>query len=114
MNATLPRWASAQRQERARPVSPDFHKFRLYIAGNAANSALAMQNLESICRACLPGRYEIEQVDVFQEPERALADIIVMTPTLLKLSPKPVCRIIGTLSDSQSVLNLLGLAAGAA
>ena len=114
MNVTSPRWASAQRQEKARPVSRVFHRFRLYVAGNAANSALAIQNLESICRACLPGRYEIEHVDVFQQPERALADVIIMTPTLLKLSPKPVCRIVGTLSDSQSVLNLLGLAAAAA
>lgn len=90
------------------------HKFRLYIAGNAGNSALAIQNLDSFCRACLPGQYEIEHVDVFQEPERALTDKIVMTPTLLKISPKPVCRIVGTLSETQSVLSALGLAAAAA
>jgi circadian clock protein KaiB len=89
------------------------HKFRLYIAGDAGNSALAIQNLNSICRANLPGQFEIEHVDVFQEPERALADIIVMTPTLLKLSPKPMCRIVGTLSESKSVLSALGLAAAA-
>ena len=91
-----------------------FHKFRLYIAGNAGNSALAILNLDSICRAHLPGQYEIEHVDVFQEPDRALADIIVMTPTLLKLSPKPMCRIVGTLSETKSVLTALGLAAAAA
>lgn len=89
------------------------HKFRLYIAGNAGNSALAIQNLNTICRANLPGSYEIEQVDVFEEPERALADIIVMTPTLLKLSPKPVCRIVGTLSETNGVLSALGLASAA-
>jgi circadian clock protein KaiB len=91
-----------------------FHKFRLYVAGNAGNSALAIQNLNRICRANLPGQYEIEQVDVFQEPKRALADIVVMTPTLIKLSPKPICRIVGTLSETQSVLNALGLEAAAA
>jgi circadian clock protein KaiB len=91
-----------------------FHKFRLYIAGNTGNSALAMQHLNTICRQYLPGQYEIEHVDVFREPERALADIIVMTPTLLKLSPKPMCRIVGTLSETKNVLVALGLAAAAA
>jgi circadian clock protein KaiB len=87
------------------------HKFRLYIAGDAGNSALAIQNLNAICRAHLPGHYEIENVDVFKEPQRALADIIVMTPTLIKLSPKPMCRVIGTLSETKSVMHALGLTA---
>lgn len=87
------------------------HKFRLYIAGNAGNSALAIQNLDALCRTNLPDRYEIEHVDVFAEPERALADTIVMTPTLIKLSPKPTCRIVGTLSETQGVLSALGLCA---
>jgi circadian clock protein KaiB len=91
-----------------------FHKFRLYVAGNAGNSALAIQNLHTICRTNLPGQYEIEHVDVFRQPERALADIIVMTPTLLKLSPKPMCRIVGTLSETKNVLSALGLAEAAA
>ncbi|HUF19475.1 MAG TPA: circadian clock KaiB family protein, partial [Burkholderiales bacterium] len=84
------------------------------IAGNAGNSALAIQNLNAMCRKNLPGLYEIEHVDVFRQPERALADIIVMTPTLLKLSPKPMCRIVGTLSRTRSVLGALGLAEAAA
>lgn len=90
------------------------HKFRLYIAGNAGNSALAIRNLEALCEANLTGRYEIEHVDVFEEPDRALADVIVMTPTLLKVAPKPECRIVGTLSETQGVLTALGLAAAVA
>lgn len=85
------------------------HKFRLYIAGDSGNSALAMQNLDSICRAHLPGRYEIEHVDVFREPKRALADTVVMTPTLIQLAPLPICRIVGTLGDTKTVLSALGL-----
>ena len=91
-----------------------FHKFRLYVAGSAGNSVLAIQNLNSICRAYLPGQYEIEHIDVFEEPQRALADIVVMTPTLIKLSPKPICRIVGTLSESKNVLSALGLEEAAA
>ena len=54
-------------------------------------------------------RYEIEIVDVFRDPKRALADRIFMTPTLVRLAPAPVLRIVGTLSHTLSVLQALGL-----
>jgi circadian clock protein KaiB len=85
-------------------------KFRLYVAGDTQNSALAIANLTALCRAHLPNRYALDVVDVFREPNRALADHIVMTPTLIKLAPSPVRRIIGTLSQTESVLQTLGLA----
>jgi circadian clock protein KaiB len=84
-------------------------KFRLYVAGDALNSAQAFANLDTLCREHLPDRHEIEVVDVFREPKRALADAIFMTPTLVKLSPSPVRRIVGTLSQTQPVLQALGL-----
>ena len=84
-------------------------KFRLYVAGDAPNSAQALANLTALCRAQLPDRHEIEIVDVFREPERALADRIFMTPTLLKLAPSPARRVVGTLSQTQPVLQALGL-----
>jgi circadian clock protein KaiB len=89
-------------------------KFRLYVAADTLNSHQATVNLQAICRAYLPGRHEIEVVDVFREPQRALADGIRMTPTLLKLSPQPMRRIIGTLAQTQRVLDTLGLEAGVA
>jgi circadian clock protein KaiB len=84
-------------------------RFRLYVAGDAQNSAQALANLNALCRAHLPGRHEIEVVDVFREPKRALADAIFMTPTLLRLGPSPVKRIVGTLAQTQVVLQALGL-----
>ena len=84
-------------------------KFRLYVAGDAQNSAQAVANLNAICRAHLPDRHDIEVVDVIREPKRALADGILMTPTLVRLAPSPVERIIGTLSQTQTVLRALGL-----
>jgi circadian clock protein KaiB len=84
-------------------------KFRLYVAGGAENSAQAVANLLAVCRAHLPDRHEIEVVDVFREPKRALADGIFMTPTLVKLAPSPVRRIVGTLSQTEPVLRALGL-----
>jgi circadian clock protein KaiB len=84
-------------------------KFRLFVAENAENSAEAVTNLTAICRASLPDQYEIEVVNVFNEPKRALAEGIFMTPTLLKLAPLPAQRIVGTLSKTQIVLAALGL-----
>jgi len=88
-------------------------KFRLYIAGDAQNSAQALANLTALCRVHLAGRHEIEVVDVFREPNRALADAVFMTPTLVKLAPSPARRIVGTLSQTQTVLQTLGLEAAA-
>jgi circadian clock protein KaiB len=85
------------------------YKFRLYVAGDAQNSAQAVANLNALCRENLPNRHTIEVVDVFQEPNRALADSIFMTPTLVKLGPHPVRRIVGTLSQTQPLLHALGL-----
>jgi circadian clock protein KaiB len=84
-------------------------KFRLYTADGTQNSAQALANLTALCRLHLPDRYEIEVVDVFSEPERARADGIRMTPTLIKLSPAPSCRVVGTLNQSRNVLLALGM-----
>lgn len=87
-----------------------FH-FRLYVAGDTQNSALAQVNLKSLCQTYLMDRYLIEIVDVLREPKRALADGIFMTPTLVKLTPFPSRIIVGTLKQTQIVLTALGLEA---
>lgn len=84
-------------------------RFRLYVADSALNSAQALANLGAFCREHLPDRHEIEVVDVFREPKRALADGIFLTPTLVRLAPPPARRIVGTLSQTQTLLQALGL-----
>ena len=84
-------------------------KFLLYVADDTQNSVIAVANLKALCQAHLPDRHEIEIVDVFKEPQRALADRIFMTPILIRLAPTPVCRIIGTLSQPEKVVQALGL-----
>jgi circadian clock protein KaiB len=84
-------------------------KFELYVAADSLNSAQARANLGALCKVYLPGRHEIEIVDVFLDPQRALAEGIRMTPTLLKVSPRPARKIVGTLSQTQRVLDTLGL-----
>ena len=84
-------------------------QFCLYVAGDAQNSAHAHANLAALCREHLADRHEIDVVDVLLAPQRALIDGIFMTPTLVKLAPHPVRRIVGTLSQTQVVLQALGL-----
>ena len=86
-------------------------KFRLYVADHTPNSAVALTNLTALCRTYLPNRYEIEVVDVFRKPKRAVADEIFMTPALVRLAPSPSVHIVGTLSQTQETLKALGLEA---
>ena len=91
--------------------SPDPNRFllRLFIAGTSSRSQRTITNLRGICAAHLAGRFDLEIVDIYQHPTFAEADQIVAAPTLLKLQPVPVRRIIGDLSDVARVLRGLGL-----
>lgn len=93
---------------------PAAYKFRMYVAGDAPNSSLAISNLLALCRTYLPDRHEIEIVDVLREPKLALANGILMTPTLVKLAPGAIRQIVGTLSQLDTVLLALGLKTAAA
>ena len=84
-------------------------KFRLYVAGNAPNSTLAVANLTSFCRRHLANEHDLQVIDVLREPELALADSVLMTPMLLILSPLPRCRIVGSLNEPALLLRTLGL-----
>jgi circadian clock protein KaiB len=79
-------------------------RLRLYIAGSAPNSVRAVANCRAICDEHFASGHELEIVDLLDHPNRALADGIIVTPTLLKLLPLPVQRVIGSLSDTNQVL----------
>ena len=93
---------------------PDIFDFRLYVADGTLNSGQAVANLRAICNRYLPGRHKIELIDVVKEPDRALEDRIFLTPTLVKLAPGLVEIIVGTLSQTNLVLQVLGLEESAA
>lgn len=81
----------------------------LFVAGEAPNSLQARANLEAILAACSPeGACRLKIVDVLEEPLEALEQGVLVTPTLVRLSPSPV-RILGNLSDRERVATLLGL-----
>jgi circadian clock protein KaiB len=84
---------------------------RLYIAGRTPKSIAALDNLHRICEEYLKGKHRIEIVDLLQEPLRARVDQILAIPTLVRMAPPPMGRIIGDLSDAVRVLK--GLLLGA-
>lgn len=82
---------------------------RLYIAGGAPNSAQAVANIKHICHEHLRGAYKLQVIDVLEHPRRAMNAGILVTPTLIKLSPPPVEQIVGNLSDTEKVLLAIGI-----
>jgi circadian clock protein KaiB len=94
----------------AGPAATTVVVMALYITDSGPNSVRAVANLEAICRENLQGNFRLEIIDVLQYPLRALADGIVVTPSLAKLSPLPVATVVGNLSDRSGVLRALGVA----
>ena len=82
---------------------------RLFVAGDSPNSASAIANLKALFPKSETSNVEMEIVDVEREPARAARDGIMVTPTLLKLSPAPRCRILGNLKNRAALLHLLGI-----
>jgi circadian clock protein KaiB len=76
---------------------------RLYVSGNLPNSVRAIANAKAICGAHF-ALHDLEIVDMLDDPQRALADGIIVSPTLLKLLPLPATRVVGDLSDTGRVL----------
>ncbi|MFL5731671.1 MAG: circadian clock KaiB family protein [Chloroflexia bacterium] len=82
----------------------EHYVLRLYVTGSTPQSAIAIQNIKSICEEHLHGRYDLEVVDLYQQPELAKSAQIVAAPTLIKKLPPPLRKMIGNLSDLQRVL----------
>jgi len=85
-------------------LSKDKYLLRLYITGSTSRSILALTNLKKICEEYLEGRYELEVIDLYQQPSLAQGDQIIAAPTLIKQLPLPFRRIIGDMSDKEKVL----------
>ena len=90
--------------ERAGSASSPTWDLRLYVAGQTPKSLQAFANLKRICEEHLAGQYHIEVVDLVKNPQLAKGDQILALPTLVRKLPEPVRKIIGSLSDTESVL----------
>src|SRR5688572_13755960 len=80
------------------------YSLRLYVAGQTPKSVSAFTNLKQICEDHLQGRYEIEIIDLLENPQLARGDQILAIPTLVRRLPEPIKRIIGNLSNTERVL----------
>jgi len=80
------------------------YELRLYVAGQTPKSVLALANLRHICETHLHGRYEIEVIDLMENPQLAQGDQILAVPTLVRRLPEPIKKIIGDLSNTERVL----------
>ncbi|MCC3154531.1 circadian clock KaiB family protein [Hymenobacter sp. BT770] len=90
------------------PTGPEY-LLHLYITGATTNSTRAVRNIKEICEEHLKGRYELLIVDVYQQPELAQEKDLIGVPTLIKLRPGLVRRMVGDFSDRERVLKALGV-----
>jgi len=88
----------------ANAQSPGFWQLRLYVADETPNSVVALENLKRICDAYVKGKYRITVIDLLKHPKLAKGDQILAVPTVVRLLPSPMRRIIGTLSNTAQVL----------
>ncbi len=84
-------------------------KLRLYISGKTPNSLLALKNIQKICEEHIQHNYELEVVDLLQDPKLSEEDQILAIPTLVRKHPHPVRKIIGDLSNTEDILQRIGL-----
>jgi len=87
-----------------READPSLYILRLYVAGQTPKSLDAIINIKRICEENLKGRYELEVIDLYQQPQLAQGDQIIAVPTLIKKLPSPLRRLIGDMSNTERVL----------
>jgi len=98
------RTKSAPQKAQRDQTEADAWTLRLYVAGQTPKSITAFINLKKICEEHLAGRYQIEVIDLLENPQLAHGDQILAIPTLVRKLPVPVRKIIGDLSNTERVL----------
>jgi circadian clock protein KaiB len=91
----------------AAPPAEEHYVLRLYVTGMTPRSTEAFAAIKAICEERLRGRYELEVIDIYQHPQLAIDEQIIAVPTLVKMLPAPLRRLVGDLSNVERVL--LGL-----
>jgi len=109
MGNELPRDISKELEDSLSETGNEHYVLCLYVAGETPKSIRAIANIKRICENELKGRYDLEIVDIYQEPERAKGEQLFAVPVLIKKLPAPLRRVIGDLSDTEKVLVGLNL-----
>jgi circadian clock protein KaiB len=99
--------STAEFEQSVNEAKKQSYVLRLYVAGMTPRSINAIDNIKKICEEELTGRYELQVIDVYQQPDAARTEQIIAAPTLIKKLPLPLRKIIGDMSDKERVI--LGL-----
>ena len=91
-------------RSRKSAASQKMYRLRLYVTGQTPRSASSLQNLKEVCDEYLAGRFELDVVDIYQQPELAREAQIIAAPTLIKMLPLPLRKLVGDLSNRKQVL----------
>lgn len=91
------------------PVNNEKQHFKLFIAGASVNSLRSIQNMKEFCNTFLKDRFELEIIDIYQQPSLAEQEQIIALPLLIRKYPNPERRFIGDLSDTSALLKGLGI-----
>ena len=94
----------AERLRQAQQVAAERYFLKLYVSGMTPRSTRAVECVRTICDQHFAGRYDLEVVDIYQQPHLARDDQIIAAPTLVKCRPLPMRRLIGDLSSTDRVL----------
>ena len=103
---TAPRDAGGDTNDAASPAAfaEETWELRLYVTGRTPMCVRALANLQRACTHWLPGRHHIEVIDLVENPDLAAEDQILAVPTLVKVHPPPICKMVGDLSDTERLL----------
>jgi circadian clock protein KaiB len=96
-------------QKEGHSTCAEQYVLRLYVSGATPQSTLAIMNVKKICDSHLRGRYALEVIDIYQEPDLAKRDQVIAVPTLIKRLPHPVRKLIGDMSNTERLLDGLGV-----
>ncbi|WP_259070473.1 circadian clock KaiB family protein [Mucilaginibacter sp. X4EP1] len=97
--------------EESNSINEDVYQLRLFVTGATPNSSRAISNLKQVCETHLKGRYELEIIDVYQQPLIAESEQIIALPMLIKKLPFPERRLIGDMSNTDKLLRGLSITA---
>jgi circadian clock protein KaiB len=109
MKAKRARPAHPKDTRAPRKAAPRRYILKLYVAGQSPKSVNAIANIKKLCEANLHGRYVLNVIDLYQQPHLAQGEQIIAVPTLIRILPPPLRRIIGDLSNTERVLAGLDL-----
>lgn len=98
---------AAPQKKKAQPQAR--YVLRLFITGATPRSLLAIENIRHVCEAHIPGGYDLEIIDLYEQPQLAESEQILASPTLVKHAPEPPRRFVGDMSDAARLVDGLGL-----